>query len=192
VIFKSKCLLTTIVIVVILGTDINLFIPESASLIWHIQHGSSIEMNGVRFRVPLFYIGRADSARDTVFIDGQAGWLRHKIARPGQVKSGLIMISFLRQSAGRISAEAAAQNVSRWWTKEGYVLNGRRAQELAGHQGTCDEYSLGANPNPKLAESGTQVYCYFDGNVAAIFQGNRRAVADFYSVLQTSHTKRNT
>jgi hypothetical protein len=178
---KSK---RTILIVALAGiivlADMYLFAGCIPALVWHARHGSHVEMNGLTFRVPLFYEEDHTDRVNELSISTLGGPYNHKF--------GFITIDFHRQSPVEPDSPEGVARLARLGLRKSA---GPRLR-LAGREGFCFTYAAtatgeGASVAQTMAGS---ISCRFGDEIGATFHGTPNAVADFYAIIVSAENIR--
>jgi hypothetical protein len=166
------------VVCTILLADLFLFGQFLPPLLWHVWHGNSVTMHGVRFKVPLLYKGDGDLQINRLWIITVQSRFRRKVAA--------ITIDFHKQPP--LPADSAQlKEIEEKFGGMHMALS--RKLMLAGHEGECVEY-VPVNKNQGngivLVSDGYRIDCRFGDDMAASFSGTQNAIQNFYAVLQSA------
>jgi len=168
--------IVAVVCTILLG-DLFLFGQYLPPLLWHVWHGNSVAMHGVRFRVPLLYKGDGDLRINKVWMVAVQSRFRRKVAA--------ITIDFRKRPA--LPADSAQlREIEEKFGGMHRALS--RKLVLAGHDGECVEYvpvSKDQGNGAVLRSDWYTIDCRFGDDMSASFSGTRNAVPDFYAVLQS-------
>jgi hypothetical protein len=163
------------ILALILVTDFYIFGLSIITFIWHVRHGFHREINGFRFRVPLFYQEGDNITMNTLSI--------YSFPSPIHRKSSSISVDFPPWSSNQ-PLVASDEDVRR----NGLGLVGQRSARLGNRTGKCIEYSQQGiatmSPNPADLRL-IRIICKF-GDVEATFDGTRNAVPEFYGCLESA------
>ena len=156
--------------------DMYLFAGYIPALVWHARHGNHVEMNGLRFRVPLMYEEDHGSRMNELSISTLGG--------PYNRKFGSVTIDFHRQVAEPDSPEAVTR-LARLGLRKSVGAKLR----LADREGTCFTYVAIATgqdaPAPAQIMAGS-ISCKFGDDLGAGFHGTPNAVPDFYAIIASA------
>jgi hypothetical protein len=180
--FKWATVIAVLATVILLA-DLYLFGEYVRILSWHAWHGNRVEMNGLRFRVPLLYAEDHGDRMNVLSIDRFPSRFSSKLA--------LIRIEFYRQIPVIPDAPQAAAVLQQFGVKK----SGRHKLRLADREGTCIDYI----PVPTSAKDGApaglrvpagfySIHCTFGEDLGANFDGTEDAIADFYAIIQSAET----
>ena len=176
---KRAILIVALTGVIILA-DMYLFAGCVPALVWHARHGNHVEMNGVRFRVPLFYEEDHEDRANGLFITTLGG--------PYNQKFGFINIDFHRQSAVEPDSPEGVARLARLGLKKSA---GPRLR-LADREGVCFTYAATATGEgaPAAQVMAGSISCKFGNEMGATFHGTPNAVADFYAIIESAENIR--
>jgi hypothetical protein len=175
---KSKrALLRVGLAITIVLADWYLFAGYIPAVVWHARHGNHVDMNGLRFRVPLLYEEDHSGRMNELSISTLGG--------PYKRKFGFITIDFHRQApAEPDSQEGVARLASVGLRKSASVR-----LRLAGREGTCFTYvaiTTGEDaPAPAQIMAGN-ISCTFGNDLGVSFNGTPNAVPDFYAIIASA------
>ncbi|HYX53390.1 MAG TPA: hypothetical protein VE783_08050 [Candidatus Limnocylindrales bacterium] len=150
-------------------------LAESMALAWHVRHGFHVEMNGIRFKVPLLY-----------YEDHGSNMLELSLSTiPGRLnkKEATIVVDFHRQRPlSEDKAEVGGARLQKW----GMSRSGTRTIQMVGRTGSCTDFTgkSASIPSPYVVD------CSFGDEMRIHFFGTENAVADFYSILQSAEVVR--
>jgi hypothetical protein len=148
---------------------------------WHLLHGSHMEVNGVRIRVPYFY--RADTFDSSVI--ALSAWRRPFVTGRDDMNAGSIMIGPNQQPLGLMNGPRPGKFVLTGPFHE----RGGRKLTMAGRSGECKEYGfdLESGKNASLVHKDTRsIYCWFGSDLRVAFLGGPSAQQKFYEVIQSA------
>jgi hypothetical protein len=172
---KWKGLLFAGILALILITDFYLFGLSIFAFGWHVRHGFHREINGFRFKVPLFYQEGDNITMNTLSIYSYPSPIRRKFST--------INVDFPPWSSNQplLASDEDARRI-------GLGLLGQHSARLASRTGKCIEYSQKGlatiSPNPADLRL-IWITCKF-GDVNATFDGTPSAVPEFYGFLESA------
>ena len=173
---KRAILIVALASTIVLA-DMYLFAGYIPSLVWHARHGNQVEMNGLRFRVPLLYEEDHSGRMNELSISTLGG--------PYQRKFGFVTIDVHRQApAEPDSPEGVARLASFGLRKSA----GARLR-LADREGVCFTYvaiTTGEDaPAPAQIMAGS-ISCTFGNDLGVRLNGTPKAVPDFYAIIASA------
>jgi hypothetical protein len=163
---------------------VSMFFPEIWGLAWHLAHGSSAELGGVKFKVPILY--HADissySSTTTLVMMSTKGRIRSRLKGPSATVMG-----FASQGKGVIP-ENFLETMDKAWAHQGYRQTAEKLVTLAEREGKCHEYNAPPLHSEKisLAVSNIEIACLFGDEFVATFMGAPNTINDFYEVIRTA------
>lgn len=172
---------------VLIFAIVGLFVPETLALGWHVGHGFSAELNGVKFKVPILYQAQSyRSPNPSLALMTTDGRIRSRLAQPSHLRFAAIAFVFYMSS--KKSPEEIIDALGDTYIRGGYTLTGERLAHLADRQGKCREYSGPPLHSGRisLGDKNIWIACYFGNDALATFMGTPQAVDDFYDIIQTA------
>ena len=171
-------MIVTLIILVVLA-DLYLFGGYIRVLTWHAWHGNHVEMNGLRFRVPLWYFEDHTDRTNQLNIDTFPVRFSSKAA--------FINIDFHRQPP----AEPDSPQGERIRQQMGLGKSASHKVRLADREGMCVNY-FRINSDKNAADPGgpSHIHCTFGEDLGATFAGTQDAVADFYAIIASAENVR--
>lgn len=156
------------------------FLPESVALIWHLQHGSHAEMQGIRFRVPLLYDENHGDTLGELSFSTSFGHLNRKMA--------FVTVDFHEVAPPHPDSpqrEAILQRIG---------LRQSRSHKLrmAGHEGVCTDLEplTTATFGTRNGAALYQINCSFADDLHVFFSGTPNAIPDFYEIVNSAENIR--
>jgi len=162
----------TAVICVVAFIDLFLFGIYIPPLVWHVQHGNYVELQGVRYRLPLLYLARRP-VRDQLLIATTSPRFRRK---------------FAEIALGWHTSRMAEPEEEQFMRTLGLRKASSRGLTTASRQGTCLEYlpaDQEANEKKSAPRTTSIVQCTFAGGLNAQLIGTQNTIPDFYAILES-------
>jgi hypothetical protein len=171
---------------VIASLVVYLFQPEIGMVIWHVKHGSSVQLNELQFHVPAFYSAEVYSSKNVLSIISVPGRVRNCFKGSRTLK--VSMISVHQQPHGELGQNLDDDNNDPWASHEYQKTKTiKRDLNLAGNPGRCIGYS---GPTIWNGDRNFEIFCEFQGGLEAHFAGTEGGVNDFYKVLETAQRQK--
>ena len=164
---KRRVILISVVAFAIVAADLYQFGGYIPALIWHVRHGNHVEINGIRFQVPLGYKSRNSRFPGVVVFN-----------RQDENASALIQVYFEH----RASAEPGSSLTQEQIKSFGIHQTGKRKATLAGHDGACIEYLVTFGNASLIA----QIECSFGTDLHTSFFGTPSKITDFYKFMEAA------
>jgi hypothetical protein len=156
-----KIALTLALATVIVGVDGAIFRKDWLPLLWHLRHGRHVELNGIRFTVPLLFQEDHGTLDDTVEFYQFPGRFSKKTAA--------ITIQFNKTSPGQAFDDTFSRD--------------ERTARFAEKPGKCAEYVSQDRRYVTADNAPTYIYCDFGEGWRANFSGSLGAKDEFYAFL---------
>jgi hypothetical protein len=179
---RSKRTILVIALISVIGlTDLYVFGRYIPALMWHVRNGNHVEMNGIKFWVPLAY---SEDHRDTMnqlSIDTFGGPFSHKTA--------FIAIDFHRQAPALPDSPEMTTHLERF----GLRKSSGPKLTLAGREGDCFRYvAIGGGEGTQAAAKimAGSIHCKFGDDLSVSFNGTQNAVSDFYLIVASAENVR--
>ncbi len=176
---KGRPLLVLGVILLIMA-NYALFAPEIGSAFWHLFHGSHVEMQGIRFKVPRLYYVDSGFQRNAFGMESFQGIVRQHFV-PAPLFSTSIDVE---------TRPAMISHVQLDPQREAFLLQkmGRKpvsefAAAIAGRQGLCKK-TIGIDGITVSGEQEMQIQCLFGSDLRITFRGPTRNAADLNNFLR--------
>jgi hypothetical protein len=165
--------------ILIVAVLVNIFLPETITLAWHVRHGFNTRWYDVEVHVPLRYFASED--RDSIMLLSTPGYVRAKLSRPHYAILSLSKSSAVHSDQ---DVEMGMARATASFAKNGYRLVQRRATTVAGRPLQCWElHTEHSEPLGPLFE----VLCIGRGNeLTANFTATPSMLADLYSTLESA------
>jgi hypothetical protein len=168
---------------VVASLTVYLFLPETGTVIWHLRHGSSAQLNELQFNVPAFYSAQVHADKGVLYITAVPGRARNYFKGSGTLK--VSMISLHQLPNGQVGQIPSDSNDP--WASHDYQKTIDRRLSLAGNEGRCVGFSGPATWN---GDRDFEIFCEFQGGLEAHFAGTEGGVNDFYKVLETAQRQK--
>jgi hypothetical protein len=168
---------------VVASLAVYLFLPETQTVIWHLTHGSSVQLNELQFHVPAFYSAQVHADKSVLYIIAVPGRARNYFKGSRTLK--VSMISLHQLSNGQMGQIPNENKDS--WAAHDYRKTSNRDLSLAGNSGMCVGYS---GPRIWNGNKDLEIFCEFQGGLEAHFAGTEAGVDDFYKVLETAQRQK--
>jgi len=159
---KRAAWVVTVICVVALA-DLLLFGLYIPPLVWHARHGNYVELQGIRYRLPLLYLEHS-TVRNELYIRTTL----HRFPR----KAAEITLG-PRKIALFMGTDEAMRDL-------GMQRASNRKLTVAGHEGTCVEYAPAV-----LSRTVHLIQCTFAEGLNVQFMGTQNAIPDFYAILES-------
>ncbi len=169
---------------VIIALSAYLFLPEIGGLVWHLKHGGTAELNGLRFKVPLLYSVTADPKHGVLYMVSVPGRACIFLKRKRGLKVAMLSV----YASVDTKTDARLSEVHDPFASHDYVKTIYKTANLGGDEGRC----LGFTGPPLWdGDKDVEIDCEFHSHKAH-FAGSEMGAEDFFRILETAqHSKRN-
>jgi hypothetical protein len=163
---------------VIIGVVSYAFWPEIGGIMWHLRHGSAVQVGELRVSVPTFYSASNHPDEKLVYLIGNPGRARRYFKGNSELK--FARISFRQSTESKPHLIAIETNDT--WASHAYSKTLDTALKLAGDDGRCVQFN-----GPPLwdREKDVEIDCEFEGHYQAHFSGTQLGAEEFFSILKS-------